>query len=83
MTVIDKKPYSSIAWQNKDIASKFLADEFKGKSFAVYGIDIPKVMRSEPTNLPDIEVNELRLDGLFELIDGSYAIVDYESRYSC
>ncbi len=73
---------SAIAYQNKDIVSKVMAEEFKGKTFAVYGIDVPKVKRADPTNLPMIAANELRLDNLFELVDGSYAIVDYESKYS-
>ena len=73
---------SAIAYQNKDIVSKVMAEEFKGKTFAVYGIDVPKVKRADPTNLPVIEANELKLDNLFELEDGSYAIVDYESDYS-
>lgn len=35
-----------------------------------------------PTNLPTIEANELRLDNLFLLEDGSLALVDYESTYA-
>jgi len=70
-----------IAYQNKDITSKILAEEFKGKSFAVYGVDIPKIVGVEPTNLPAIEANELRMDNLFLLEDGSYLLVDYESSY--
>ena len=70
-----------IAYQNKDITSKILAEEFKGKSFAVYGVDIPKIVSVEPTNLPAIEANELRMDNLFLLEDGSYLLVDYESAY--
>ncbi len=70
-----------IAYQNKDITSKILAEEFKGKSFAVYGVDIPKIVSVEPTNLPAIEANELRMDNLFLLEDGSYLLVDYESVY--
>jgi len=77
-----KRNISAIAYQNKDIVSKVMAEEFKGKTFAVYGIDVPKVKRADPTNLPVIEANELKLDNLFELEDGSYAIVDYESEYS-
>jgi len=73
---------SAIAYQNKDIVSKVMAEEFKGKTFAVYGIDVPKVKRADPTNLPVIVANELRLDNLFELEDGSYTIVDYESKYT-
>lgn len=70
-----------IAYQNKDIASKILAEEFKGKSFSVYGVDIPRIVSVEPTNLPIIEANELRMDNLFCLEDGSYLLVDYESVY--
>jgi predicted transposase/invertase (TIGR01784 family) len=70
-----------IAYQNKDITSKILAEEFKGKSFAVYGVDIPQIVSVEPTNLPAIEANELRMDNLFLLEDGSYLLVDYESVY--
>ena len=54
----------------------------KNKSFAVYGINIPKIVDVLPTNLPIIEANELRLDNLFELEDGSLALVDYESTYA-
>ena len=73
---------TAIAYQNKDIASKVLAENFKNKSFSVYGIDIPKIVDVKPTELPAIEANELRLDDLFYLEDKSVAIVDYESRYS-
>ena len=71
-----------IAYQNKDIASKVLAENFKGKSFRVYGLDLPEIKRVLPTNIPTIKANELRLDNLFELADGSVAIVDYESEYN-
>ena len=76
-----KEQDSKIAYQNKDIVSKLMAEEFKGKTFAVYGIDVPKIVEAKPTNLPAIEADELRLDNLFLLADGSYAIVDYESKY--
>lgn len=72
---------TEIAYQNKDITSKFLADNFKGKTFNVYGLDLPKVKQVLPTNIPTVKANELRLDNLFELADGSIALVDYESDY--
>ena len=78
---MDENDNVSIAWQNKDIVSKLLAEEFKGKTFAVYGIDVPKIAEAKPTNLPAVEANELRLDNLFYLTDGSVAFVDYESSY--
>ena len=35
--------YPEIAYQNKDIASKVLVENFKGKSFRVYGLDLPEI----------------------------------------
>lgn len=70
-----------IAYQNKDITSKFLVENFKGKTFSVYGLDLPVVKQVLPTNIPTIKANELRLDNLFELADGTVALVDYESEY--
>lgn len=61
--------------------SKILAEQFKGKSLKVYGLDLPDIVSAEPTNLPAVEANELRLDNLFHLADGTYAIIDYESDY--
>ena len=70
-----------IAYQNKDITSKIFAESLKEKNFAVYGIDIPKITNIYPTNLPQIKANELRIDNLFQLEDGSFALIDYESTY--
>lgn len=35
-----------------------------------------------PTNIPSVRANELRLDNLFGLADGTVALVDYESEYT-
>ena len=70
-----------ISYQNKDITSKFLAEHLKGKTFRVYGLDLPEITDVKPTNLPTIRANELRMDNLFELADGTVAVVDYESAY--
>lgn len=70
-----------IAYQNKDIASKVLAENFKGKSFQAYGLELPEIRQVLPTNIPAVKANELRLDNIFELADGTAAIVDYESSY--
>ena len=70
-----------IAYQNKDIISKVFAENLKEKSLKVYGLDVPKIIQVLPTNLPEITVNELRIDNLFLLEDGTIAIIDYESEY--
>ncbi|WP_434687649.1 hypothetical protein [Hungatella sp. SB206] len=71
-----------IAFQNKDITSKLMAETLKGKSLAAFGLPELKIVDILPTNLPVIESNELRLDNLFLLSDGSLAIIDYESSFS-
>ena len=73
---------SEISYQNKDIVSKVFADRFKGKSLSVYGLNVPRVADVLPTNLPDFSANELKIDNLFLLEDGSIALIDYESKYS-
>lgn len=35
-----------IAYQNKDITSKMLAENFKGKTFRVYGLDLPEIRQA-------------------------------------
>lgn len=76
-----QKQKNNIAYQNKDIASKIFAEQFRGKSLKVYGIDLPRVKQVLPTNLPNIQANELRLDNLFLLEDDTFLIIDYESVY--
>ena len=70
-----------IVYQNKDILFKLLGQTYKEKSFAAYGIDLPKIRELLPTDLPKIAANEKSIDNLFLLEDGTYAIVDYESVY--
>lgn len=70
-----------IAYQNKDITSKLIAETLKGKSLAPFGLPGLKIVEILPTNLPAVESNELRLDNLFLLSDGALAIIDYESSF--
>ena len=54
----------------------------KGKSLSLFGLDTNlKVMDIRPTNIPIVQAKELRMDNLFELEDGSVAILDYESQF--
>lgn len=70
-----------IAYQNKDIASKTISERLIGKRLAPFGLPDLHIVDILPTNLPAIESNELRLDNLFLLSDGSLAIIDYESEF--
>jgi hypothetical protein len=60
---------------------KHLAQYFKGKSFNVLGLNLPKIKTFSPIDLPIVLAKELRLDNLFELEDDSLLLVDYESTY--
>ncbi len=72
----------AIAYQNKDIVSKLFGDRMKGKPLSLFGLGTGlKVVDVKPTNLPIVQARELRMDNLFELEDGSVAILDYESEY--
>lgn len=68
-----------VAYQNKDIISKVFGESMRNKSFRAYGMDIPEIVEILPTNLPAVEANEMRLDNLFRLKDGTIVIVDYEA----
>ena len=80
----NKNPNSNpdISYQNKDIVSKLFGERMKGKSLSLFGLDTNlKVMDIRPTNIPIVQAKELRMDNLFELEDGSVAILDYESQF--
>ena len=70
-----------ITYQSKDVSGKVIAEHMRGKDLSVLGVELPKIISAHPTNLPAVEANELRMDNLFLLEDGSYLLVDYESKY--
>lgn len=52
---------ADIAYQNKDIFSKFMGGRMRNKSFKAYGLDLPEIVRVEPTNLPTIQATKPRI----------------------
>jgi hypothetical protein len=68
-----------IAYQNKDIEFKILSEAYRERSFEAYGLKLPRIREVRPTDLPAVSANEMRMDNLFLLEDGTYALVDYES----
>ena len=46
-------------------------------------MDIPEIVEILPTNLPAVEANEMRLDNLFRLKDGTIVIVDMRLHLLC
>ncbi len=55
---------------DRDTLHKVLAQAYKGKSFAVLGIELPSIREL----LPAIPVSDGFIDGLFLLEDGTYAV---------
>lgn len=70
-----------VAYQNKDISSKYLASIHGEALVRVLGLTMAPIKRNEPTELPAIEVNDMMMDNLFLLEDGLYIVIDYESSY--
>ncbi|MCL2158001.1 MAG: transcriptional regulator [Oscillospiraceae bacterium] len=68
-----------IAHQNKDIIFKILSETYKNKSLSVYGLELPRIKKILPTNLPTLQVDEKRADNIFMLEDDSILILEYES----
>ena len=68
-----------ITYHNKDVLLKVLSQHYENKSFEVFGLNLPKIKKVLPTNLPKITATELRADNIFLLEDDRILIVDYES----
>ena len=69
-----------VTHDNKDVLFKVLSQNYKNKSFKALGLDLPKIERVLPTQLPSVSANEVRADNIFLLDDGRILIVDYESK---
>jgi len=67
---------------NKDVMFKVLSENYKNKSLAVYGLDVPKITRLLPSNYPAVTATEIHADTTFLLEDGSLLILEYESTVS-
>jgi len=68
-----------ITHQNKDVIFKILSENYKNKSLAVYGLDLPPIKDILPTNLPTVKLDEKRADNLFLLENDTILILEYES----
>ena len=60
---------------DRDALHKVLAQAYKGKSFAAYGITLPPIREL----LPAVPVGDGFIDSLFLLEDGTYAVVECTS----
>ena len=63
-----------IAWQNKDISSKYLAEIFGQEFFDIFNLRLPAFVSLERTELPAIEVSDMMMDNLMCLADGASVV---------
>jgi len=68
-----------ITHNNKDVMFKVLSQYYGNKSFAVYGLDVPRVKRLLSSDYPSVTATEVYGDTIFELVDESLFILEYES----
>jgi hypothetical protein len=54
-----------ISHQNNDIIMKVIAEKFKDKSLAFFGLNTPRIISMIPTALPILEAKETRTDFVF------------------
>ena len=65
--------------QNKDVIFKILSENYANKSLSVYGLDLPPIKQTLPTNLPALQLDEKRSDNIFMLANDDILILEYES----
>jgi len=68
-----------ITHNNKDVMFKVLSQYYGNKSFSVYGLDVPRVKRLLSSDYPAVTATEVFGDTVFELVDESLFILEYES----
>jgi len=59
-----------ITHDNKDVLFKILSQNYRNKSFKALGLDLPKIKKVLPTQLPSVSASEIRADNIFLLEDG-------------
>ena len=72
----------SVTHGNYDAIFKYLTEMFEDKALTFYGIDTPSIVRAEKTDLPNIQVDERRMDFVFLLADGSYLHLEFQTTAS-
>ena len=68
-----------ITQSNKDVVFKVLSQNYRNKSLAAYGLDLPRIKRLLPGSYPSVSATETRADNPFLLEDGTLLILEYES----
>lgn len=67
--------------QNKESTNQLFLKNFKGKSFQILGLDVPKIRQVEEVYLQDVITEEYYKEYLFTLEDNSVAIIKCEEKF--
>ena len=77
-----KEDKISISYQNYDIIFKSLTGMFGNQTLEFYGLKTAPIVRAEPTELSDIQIDVQSMDFVFYLADDSYLHVEFQTTYS-
>lgn len=69
----------AIAYNNTDITFKALTEAFRDKVLDFYGLKLGRVKSIERADLPQIVVEERKMDFLFLMEDDSYLHLEFQT----
>ena len=70
-----------ISYNNYDIIFKSLTNMFSSQSLEFYGLKTAPIMRAEPADLPQIKIDERRMDFVFYLVDDTYLHIEFQTTF--
>ncbi len=73
---------TEITRQSNDILMKYMAESFKDKTLAFFGLKTARITGLSPTGLPAIEARETRTDVVFLLEDDTLLHLEFQTTIS-
>ena len=73
---------TAVPYNNYDIIFKSLTNMFQNKALTFFGLDTARIVRAEPTELPQIKVEDRRMDFVFYLEDDTYLHMEFQTTAS-
>jgi len=70
-----------ISYNNYDIIFKSLTNMFSSQSLEFYGLKTAPILRAEPADLPQIKIDERRMDFVFYLVDDTYLHIEFQTTF--
>jgi len=71
-----------VSYHNYDIIFKSLTNTFGNQSLEFYGLKTAPIVRAEPTELPQIKIDEQRMDFVFYLADDTLLHMEFQTAFA-